>query len=168
MQISSFYSKKRIITVFIILILLLIYILVSYAFLASKKVPVFIKPVENIERGSILDRNGKSLAVQTNFYHLCASPAAISDKEKTANILAKPLEYTPEHLLSLLDSTASFVYIKKKMDQTEYNEVSKIIEKNKIYGFRFEKVQGRTYPENALASQVIGFMGNDGTGLSGI
>jgi cell division protein FtsI (penicillin-binding protein 3) len=54
------------------------------------------------------------------------------------------------------------------MEQSEYEEVSSLIEKYKIYGLRFEKIQGRTYPENSLASQVVGFMGNEGNGLSGI
>nr|MCR4790121.1 transpeptidase family protein [Treponemataceae bacterium] len=62
----------------------------------------------------------------------------------------------------------TFIYVKKKLDQSIYNEISEILDQHGIYGFRFEKNPSRTYPENALASQVIGFMGNDGIGLSGI
>lgn len=168
MQVSSFYSKGRIIFVITVLSALLFYIVFSYGKLSVKKVPVFTPPAENIERGTILDRNGKTLAVQTNFYHLCATPSVIKDKEKTARVLAPALNLSREDILQLFDSSPTFVYIKKKMEQSEYNEVSAIIEKYKIYGLRFEKIQGRTYPENSLASQVIGFMGDEGNGLSGI
>ena len=168
MQVSSFYSKGRIIFVITVLSALLLYIVCSYGKLSVKKVPIFTPPVENVERGTILDRNGKTLAVQTNFYHLCATPSVIKDKEKTARVLAPALNLTKENILQLFNSSPTFVYIKKKMEQSEYDEVSAIIEKYKIYGLRFEKIQGRTYPENALASQVIGFMGDEGTGLSGI
>ena len=168
MQVSSFYSKGRIIFVITVLSALLLYIVCSYGKLSVKKVPIFTPPVENVERGTILDRNGKTLAVQTNFYHLCATPSVIKDKEKTARVLAPALNLTKENILQLFNSSPTFVYIKKKMEQSEYDEVSAIIEKYKIYGLRFEKIQGRTYPENALASQVIGFMGDEGNGLSGI
>ena len=168
MQVSSFYNKGRIIFVITVLSALLFYIIFSYGKLSVKKVPVFTPPVENVERGTILDRNGKTLAVQTNFYHLCATPSVIKDKEKTARVLAPALNLTKEDILQLFNSSPTFVYIKKKMEQSEYNEVASLIEKYKIYGLRFEKIQGRTYPENALVSQVIGFMGDEGNGLSGI
>lgn len=168
MQISSFYSKGRIIFFISVLAVLLSYILYSYGKLSVKKVPVFTPPAENIERGTILDRNGKTLAVQTNFYHLCATPSVIKDKEKTAKVLAPALNLTKDDIMKLFNSSPTFVYIKKKMEQSEYEEVSSLIEKYKIYGLRFEKIQGRTYPENSLASQVVGFMGNEGNGLSGI
>ena len=32
----------------------------------------------------------------------------------------------------------------------------------------YEKIPGRTYPNNSLASQLIGYMGDDGKGLAGI
>lgn len=168
MQVSSFYSKGRIIFVITVLSALLFYIVFSYGKLSVKKVPIFTPPAENVERGTILDRNGKTLAVQTNFYHLCATPSVIKEKEKTARVLAPALNLTKEEILQLFNSSPTFVYIKKKMEQSEYDEVSALIEKYKIYGLRFEKIQGRTYPENSLASQVIGFMGDEGNGLSGI
>lgn len=168
MQVSSFYSKGRIIFIIILFAILLFYILFSYGKLSVKKVPNFTPSPENVERGTILDRNGKTLAVQTNFYHLCATPSVIKDKEKTARALSPALNLDKNEILDIFNTNPTFVYVKKKMDQNEYNEVLSIIEKYKIYGLRFEKIQGRTYPENTLASQVIGFMGDAGTGLSGI
>jgi cell division protein FtsI (penicillin-binding protein 3) len=113
MQVSSFYSKGRIIFVITVLSALLLYIVCSYGKLSVKKVPIFTPPVENVERGTILDRNGKTLAVQTNFYHLCATPSVIKDKEKTARVLAPALNLTKENILQLFNSSPTFVYIKK-------------------------------------------------------
>ncbi|MCR5698966.1 MAG: transpeptidase family protein [Treponemataceae bacterium] len=165
---GNFYKKGRIIFFFIVFALLFLYIVVYYGITAFKKVPVFVQPKENVERGTIFDRNGKTLAVQTNIYNLGATPGVITDKKNVAALLAKPLGYTPEYLEQLLSSEGAFVYIKKKIEQHEYNEISEILKKNEIYGFRFDKIQGRSYPENALASQAIGFMGSDGIGLSGV
>ena len=64
MQISSFHSKGRIIFFTSALVALLLYILISFGQLSVKKVPIFTPPAENVERGTILDRNGKTLAVQ--------------------------------------------------------------------------------------------------------
>lgn len=168
MQIGNFHKKGRIIFFLVIFSALFAYIVVSYGIAAFKKVPVFVHPKEKTERGTIFDRNGKTLAIQTNIYNLSATPSVIKDKEKVAKILARPLNYSEAELFNILETPTSFVYVKKKLGQHEYNEISEILEKNNIYGFRFEKIQGRTYPENALASQVIGFMGSDGIGLSGI
>lgn len=168
MQIGSFYKKGRIIFFFIVFALLFLYIIVYYGITAFKKVPVFIQPKENVERGTIFDRNGKTLAVQTNIYNLGATPSVITDKKNVASVLAKPLGYTSEYLEQLLSTEGAFVYIKKRIEQHEYSEISEILKKNDIYGFRFDKIQGRSYPENSLASQAIGFMGSDGIGLSGI
>lgn len=169
MQISNFFSKKRTIFFFVILAIFIIYIVYNYGKLA------FVSPQEKMqktfmpERGSILDRNGKVLALQANFYHIGVSPSGIKNPQTTAKLLAPALGLTEDFIINQIENAnGDFAYLKKRIEQREYNEVSKIINDNHISGIRFDKIPGRIYPENDLASQVIGFMGNDGQGLSGI
>jgi cell division protein FtsI (penicillin-binding protein 3) len=54
------------------------------------------------------------------------------------------------------------------MTESDYESATDAVKKAGLAGIQFDKIPGRIYPENALASQLIGFMGDDGKGLSGI
>lgn len=169
MEIEKRYKKSRLIIFFVFLIAFAAYLIYSYAKIA------FLPQVESnffsqeYIRGSIYDRNGKPLAVQASLYHLAATPSAIKDIPKTAKLLAPLLDKTEDEIIKQLsEAPIDFVYLQKRIDQDNYEKLLHIISNNKLYGLRFDKIQGRIYPEKNLASQVIGFMGNDGKGLSGI
>jgi cell division protein FtsI (penicillin-binding protein 3) len=169
MQVNSFFSKKRLIFLIIIASLFIIYIISSYARLAFINSKEIAHATYIPERGSILDRNGKVLALQTNFYNLGISKSSIKNAEKLAALIAPAININPDTILKLISTSKSnFLYIKKRIEQVEYEDLKKIIEENQLSGIRFDRIPGRVYPENTLASQVIGFMGNDGKGLSGI
>lgn len=168
MQIDNF-SKKRFIVFVTIITVVLIYILYTYAALAFLPQTIKTEQYKEVMRGSILDRNGKTLAVRANFYHLAATPSSILDPQKTASVLSPYIGKSEEEIIRLVSRVNSdFVYLKKKIEQDEYESIADAITKNKLAGLRLDRIQGRIYPENSLASQVIGFMGDDGIGLSGI
>lgn len=169
MEINEFVSKKRMLISFVLIALFILYIIIHYIILAFTPVKYSLIETNTLERGSIMDRNGKPLALQVNFYHLSANPTQIGDVERASEILAPLLDMPQSEIAEkLTTSDRQFVYIKKKMDESEYDIVSNAIEENKLSGLSFEQVMGRMYPENALASQLIGFMGDDGIGLAGI
>lgn len=169
MEIENRYKKGRLIIFFLCILALVSYLIYSYAkiaFLPSKDNSFF---SQEYIRGSIYDRNGKPLAVQASLYHLAASPSAIRDIPLTAKLLAPLLDKTENEIIEqLTHAPIDFVYIQKRLDQETYEKLLNTISSNKLYGLRFDKIQGRIYPEKNLASQLIGFMGNDGKGLSGI
>ena len=119
---------------------------------------------QTVERGSIVDRSGKPLAVQTNFYHVGVTPNRIKNNEQFAEDIAPYLEMTKEDLLRILQraENSSFVYLKKKIDQNTYTELKKVTNEKNYLFVSFDRIPGRVYPENALASQLIGYMGDDG------
>ena len=152
----------------------MLYVLWTYLQLALKPISSSSSQITQTQRGSIFDTNGKLLAVQANFYHLSATPSAIKQSgpdavAKTAQVLA-PLLDTDEITLynTITNAKTDFVYLKKKLDETTHDNIVAAISRNGLKGLRFDTIAGRIYPENALASQVIGFMGDDGNGLSGI
>lgn len=169
MQINGFFSKKRIISFFIVTLLFVIYIIYTYAKLSFEE-PSKISPTSHLpERGTIFDRNGKVLAIQTNFYHVGISPSGIKDASNTAKLIAPSLNISADNILRIIKNTnGDFSYLKKRINQSEYNEIYQIVKENGLTGIRFDKIPGRIYPGDSLASQVIGFMGTDGQGLSGI
>ena len=165
---SEFISRKRFLVFAIIVGLAAIYIIATFGLLAVQEVPVRQDRKEEMVRGTIVDRNGKPLAVSTNFYHLSFTPSAISNVEKTANVLAPALQMNPSQIIQSIQESSRVFYLKKRLDETEYDILKTLIQDNELSGLRFDTIPGRVYPEHDLAAQLIGFMGDDGEGLAGI
>jgi cell division protein FtsI/penicillin-binding protein 2 len=94
-----------------------------------------------------------------------AHPFLIKDPVKTAARLA-PLIGRPEDelLRQLSDRKAGFVYLRRKMDATAGEKVDKL----DIEGIGTVTEPKRVYPQGYLASQVLGLVGTDNVGLSGL
>ncbi|MBQ0165753.1 MAG: transpeptidase family protein [Treponema sp.] len=174
MAVNRLFSRGRFIVLCVLLGLAAVWVLYNYLELALEPISSTTTQVTKSQRGSIFDKNGKLLAVQSNFYHLSATPSTIRQSgagaiEKTAEVLAPLLDMDELTIYSTIaNARTDFVYIKKKLDETTHDNITAAIAKNGLKGLRFDTVAGRVYPENALASQLIGFMGDDGNGLSGI
>ncbi|MGC9125010.1 MAG: peptidoglycan D,D-transpeptidase FtsI family protein, partial [Caldisericaceae bacterium] len=117
------------------------------------------------ERGDILDRNGRYLAVSRTFFQLDVNPSFLSSAEK--GILKNDLP-------KILGVTSS--YVNKLLSETQYTLVSSSLtneQKSKIEqlgianGISFTKVVKRTYPLGDYSSTILGAVGLDGNGLSG-
>jgi cell division protein FtsI (penicillin-binding protein 3) len=168
---NGFFKKFRLSLIFVPCVL-------CVAYVYSRFVKISLRPKTDpaplpaiIERGSIVDRNGKPLAVQTNFYHFVVTPKDVKNPEDFAKKVCVPLKMSAEEIFDKITNAKNlnFVYLKKKISQEQYDELYKIVSDNDFFGFtRFDKIPGRLYPENSLASQLIGYMGDDGVGLSGI
>jgi len=169
---NDFFKTKRLIALLVILVGFTTAIVISYTKLAFAPVTPIAKNKPTVERGSIVDRSGFPLAVQTNFYHVGVSVKNLKDssksKEQFAQNIAPSLNMTESEVLASLNTSKSFVYLKKKISQTDYENVKLVTEKHNYNFVSFEKIPGRNYPNHALASQLIGYMGDDGKGLAGI
>ena len=170
---NSFFNKSRLLVTALLLLLVVTYIYFSYAKLAFQEQSRLPVKTPTVERGSIVDRNGKPLAVQTNFYHYGITPKAIKTDEVStfAFELSSLLNLDAEDIYNSImkNKSSSFMYLKKKLSQEEYEELYALLQNDGYLSFsRFDRIPGRVYPENDLASQLIGYMGDDGKGLSGI
>lgn len=174
MQVNGFFSKYRLIALGSFSVIAIFIVIIAFGKLAFAPKQEIKPPASQVERGSIVDRNGKPLAVQTNYYHFGVTPKNISDVELFAKKIAPSISEDPAFLAELINSakknpkTERFIYIKKRLDQVTYEELRSIVKENKFNFARFDKIPGRVYPENELASQLIGYMGDDGTGLAGV
>ncbi|WP_287046522.1 penicillin-binding protein [Treponema sp.] len=167
---NEFFNKKALIGMLAVFGIFVIYVLVLYAKLAFTPVSSIVSSAPPVQRGSIVDRNGKPLAVQTNFYHVGVTPHLVRNKAQFADDVSGPLGMESSDIMRILEqnSAASFVYLKKKITQTAYAELKKITDAKGYVYVNYDRIPGRIYPENALASQLIGYMGDDGKGLAGI
>ena len=125
--------------------------------------------VEEIEvtarRGTITDRKGLELAVSEDAVTVFANPFLVKRPTAVASRLAPLLGRPRDELLEkLADRERGFVYLRRKMD----GSLGARIEKLKIAGIGTLVEPRRTYPQGALAGQLIGAVGTDNVGLAGI
>ena len=116
-------------------------------------------------RGMIVDRNGIKLAVSEDAVTVFAHPFLIEDPARVAKRLAPLIGRTESELLEKLsDKDSSFVYLRRKMDAG----LGQRIEDLGIEGIDTVVEAKRTYPQRQLASQVLGMVGTDNSGLAGL
>jgi cell division protein FtsI (penicillin-binding protein 3) len=118
-------------------------------------------------RGAILDRDGKPLAVSVDAESLYAVPQDIENPAATARALAGALELDPaerKDLAAQLQKSRAFVWVRRKVDPGTAQRVRAL----QLDGIGFLTENRRYYPKRELASQVLGYVGLDNTGMSGI
>ncbi len=120
----------------------------------------------NPVRGSILDSRGRLLAESVEAESIYADPQVIPNRASAARALAaiKGLRMTARDVQSRLRSNAGFVWIARQVPV----EVSAAVRRLAIPGVGFVEEHRRAYPRNTLAANVIGYVGIDGGGLSGV
>jgi len=120
-------------------------------------------------RGSILDRNGKVLAISEMAKSLYADPTMIKrTPAEVAKILAPYLRINEAEITERLSRDTAFVWLDRTMDADKYEALKAVIDKEKLQGLRFVDENHRYYPNGSLAAQLIGFVGTEDKGLSGI
>ena len=94
---NGFIKLGRIRFILVFLMLFSVYVIGKFAYLAISDTTFSSSKKESVQRGLILDRNSKQLAVPTNFYHFGVTPKIIREKglETFAKIVA-PILYESE------------------------------------------------------------------------
>lgn len=116
------------------------------------------------ERGPVLDRNGKLLAVSVPAESVYVRPKQVKDKERAGKELAKQLEMKLSVVAEKLASGQPFVWVKRQVPRFQVEKVTAL----NIPGVGTVMEPRRFYPYNQAASALIGKVGVDGVGLSGI
>jgi cell division protein FtsI/penicillin-binding protein 2 len=117
-------------------------------------------------RGEILDRSGKNeLAVSEDAVNVFATPYQVEDLTKAAGKLGPLLHMKPADVIKAIDAGSSgFAYIARQVDLPTANRIEKL----GLPGIGTEPAERRVYPQGELASQVIGSVGTEGQGLTGL
>jgi cell division protein FtsI (penicillin-binding protein 3) len=118
-------------------------------------------------RGAIVDRNGHPLAVSVDAESIYAVPQDIEDARGTAAALGRALSLDAaarRELQTTLEKTRAFVWVRRKVDPA----VARAVRALQLEGVGFLTENRRYYPQRELAAHVIGYVGLDNTGMSGI
>lgn len=127
----------------------------------SRKLPI------GADRGEIYDRNGKVLATNLTTTSLVLIPNQITNKEEVAKKLSEILGTDYNDMLSHVSKKTSIERVHPEGRQLSYDIASQIDEL-KLDGVYLVKESKRYYPYGDLLSHVLGYVGIDNQGLSGI
>jgi cell division protein FtsI (penicillin-binding protein 3) len=137
--------------------------------LSSDKLPA--------HRGDILDTTGVTLATSFDRVTITIDQRLVPQYHQTTDLpdsqkgvagaaaaLAPILGLSMPDLVTKLTGSHAFAYLVKNVEPQVWNNVAKL----GIPGLIPESTTRRTYPGNQVAASVIGFVGSDGTPLSGV
>jgi cell division protein FtsI (penicillin-binding protein 3) len=116
------------------------------------------------QRGAITDRNGIDLAVSEPAQDISATPYLVKDPLAVAQRLAPLLGQTQATLLTDLSEHTGFVYLARALPAKQAQAVMAL----GIPGIAGTPMMRRVYPRGTLAAQVLGIVGTEGGGLTGL
>jgi cell division protein FtsI (penicillin-binding protein 3) len=116
------------------------------------------------ERGPIYDRNHNLLATSVPAGSLYVRPAKLTDPAGAARQLSKLLNIPEAELRSKFASRQPFVWIRRQIPKAAAEQAAAL----RLPGVEYMLESRRYYPYNAVASNLVGKVGVDGNGLSGI
>jgi cell division protein FtsI (penicillin-binding protein 3) len=168
---ERFAGKKRFIVFAAVLGILVVFLLCRYASLMmGGGEPIRGFRTETLPgRGLILDRNGRILAMETRIGNITLWRPEMDDPEELSRELAPLLEIPAADIYDrIVNSRSDFIYLKRKADDSSLRLIEDAVSRGGLRGVSIEPMVGRIYPERSLASQIIGFTGDENTGLAGI
>lgn len=133
-------------------------------------------------RGDIYDRNMQTLATSSPAWTVYITPNGIRSikkaedaekvKKKIAEGLSEILEMDYDTVYDYTGKKSYYVIVKKKIEKTVADKVRQFILDNKDLELSqyigLDSTTKRYYPNGNLASVVLGFVGSDDQGLSGL
>ena len=142
----------------------------------------------NANRGTIYDRNGKILAQSTTVWDVIINPVQIREVDakvedgKEGELDDKKIELIAENLARILglnedelldkiyNSDSKYFVAKRKIDRETQDKIEAFILENKINTYSVDLIENskRYYPNDNLASSVIGFTNYDNDGVYGL
>jgi cell division protein FtsI/penicillin-binding protein 2 len=115
-------------------------------------------------RGSLLDRSGDKLASSEDAATIYATPYQVKQPPQAAAKLAPILEQSRGEVLSALTEESGFSYLAHRVDL----ETAAKVEALHLEGIGELPDSRRTYPQGDMAAQVIGAVGSENQGLTGL
>lgn len=174
MNYESIYKRQKVfLIVVIIMFIAIIFKIFFIEYIDYKKINKLASDLWNRElpitadRGLILDRNGKVLAGNITTTSLVVVPKQIKDKKYVAKELSKILNTSYDNIYGHISKNTSIERIHPEGRGLSYDIADKINNLN-IDGVYLLKESKRYYQHKDVLSHVLGYVGIDNQGLSGI
>ncbi len=124
----------------------------------NRTVPVSAK------RGIIYDRAGRELAMTVSVDSVFAVPSENPNLSNAISLISHITHEDPREILARCQASKSFCWVARKADAESAERIKAL----NLRGIYFQKESRRFYPKRDLAAQVLGYVGMDDEGLSGI
>jgi cell division protein FtsI/penicillin-binding protein 2 len=115
-------------------------------------------------RGDLLDRRGNKLAASEDAATIYATPYQVKNPPQAAAQLAPILKQKKGEVLEALTAEGGFSYLAQKVDLSTAAKVEAL----ELEGIGELPDSRRTYPQGEMAGQVIGAVGSQNQGLTGL
>ena len=115
-------------------------------------------------RGDLLDRRGNKLAASEDAATIYATPYQVKNPPRAAAQLAPILKQPKGEVLEALTAEGGFSYVAHKVDLGTAAKIEAL----ELEGIGELPDSRRTYPQGEMAGQVIGAVGSENTGLTGL
>ena len=120
------------------------------------------------KRGDILDRRGRVLATSVDADTIYAVPTEIDDAADAAKKICDALRDCDakdrQSIAERLGQRRAFAYVRRQVAPDQAERVAAL----NLDGIGFIKESKRFYPNKELAAHLLGWVGIDNTGLSGV
>ena len=120
------------------------------------------------KRGTIYDRNGNILAMSQDCTDIVCDPMMIEKLDVTASVIQKHIGGSIADYKDRLEAEGRYSVIKRGVDNDVAEALKVELTKLKLDGVFYEGSNQRVYPYGSLAGQILGIVGNEGEGLTGL
>ena len=124
--------------------------------------------VLHAKRGTIYDRNGNVLAMSKACETIYCNPREVNDPSGAAAIIARECGGDASTYLSRMRGDGTFSYVARQVDTEDADSIREDFAARGVEGLYFLEDTKRIYPYGAVGGQVLGMVGIDGDGLSGL
>ena len=115
-------------------------------------------------RGSLLDRRNNELADSEDAATIYATPYQVENPPAAAEKLARILDLDKSEVLEALTAEGGFSYVAHKVSLDQAGRVERL----ELEGIGQLPDSRRTYPQGEMAGQVVGAVGSENQGLTGL
>lgn len=171
---NNIHTRIRYIFLVVILVLIIAIVRVFYIqFFSYKKLNTLAESLWSrklpisADRGKIVDRKGRVLADNITTTSLVVIPNQIENKEDTAKKLSEILKSDYNDMLKHISKKTSIERVHPEGRGLSY-DIAEKIDALKIDGVYLVKESKRYYPYETVLSHVLGYVGIDNQGLSGL
>lgn len=172
MKIKTFH-KKKIIVVFVLCALVLLFLIGRLAYIMLFRSDYYQARAQELHererdikaaRGKIIDATGTILAANKTVCTISVIHSQIQDPEKVIQVLSKELEMEEAKVRERVEKYSSIERIKTNVEKS----VGDAIREYDLAGVKVDEDFKRYYPFQTLASKVLGFTGSDNQGIIGL
>jgi cell division protein FtsI (penicillin-binding protein 3) len=115
-------------------------------------------------RGSLLDRSGNELAASEDAATIFATPYQVKNPPRAARKIASILDLDSSEVLESLTAEGGFSYVAHKVSLEQAGRIERL----ELEGIGELPDSRRTYPQGEMAGQVVGAVGSQNQGLTGL